>query len=72
MEKFLLILFSNPQYFSGLSIRQVTLLIYLNYRLQPYFAKMLCTALAYMYMSAILIVVCVPEQKLPNDFCRDV
>jgi len=25
-----------------------------------------------MHMSAILIVVCIPEKELPNDFCRDI
>lgn len=72
MKQFLSVFLGDFENFFCLSICQISLLIYLNHWLQPYFAKMLCATLTNMHMSAILIVVCIPEKELPNDFCRDI
>jgi hypothetical protein len=72
MEQFLLILLGYFQHLFSLGVCQVSLLIQFDDWFELYLAKMLCASFADMHVGTVLIVVSIPKQELPNDFCCDI
>ena len=52
-----------------LRVCQISLFCKFNMWLKPYFAQVVCTTLAHMYMCPVFMEIRIIEQEIPNNLC---